>query len=682
MIWQDTPYTIPLIGASALSVMLGLHIALRRPGLENKIGALIIFADTEWIMGYVLELSSGSLPLMIFWDKIQLFAFLSLPTLWFIYTLYYTGHEKWVTRYSVTALIVVPCITALLAITNGAHGLIWRGFALNAKGPFLTLDEFYGRWFWFYTVYAIPLVLWGIILFIQTFIQSDTTYKRQITLVLVGLSAPVTAAVVVLTDLYPLSNLNLIPFALVVTNAAVALDIVYFWLGDIRPLARETVIEHIRDSVIVLDKKNRIVDLNSSAQQLMGGSAKSTYIGNKVSRIWDGWSSKMESEILSSSEGEIVLNYGKRIYDVEISPLVMRHGSSMGKAVVLRDITDRTQVEKAEKYRLLAENVTDVIWIMDKNLRVTYISPSAERLLGYTAEEVLQSSWDSIVAPSSREVVERVFEEESSKERRGQDPHRSRIFELELIRKDGPSVWVEVKMSYVRDADGNVFEILGVSRDITERKRAEEQILQQLKEKEVLLQEIHHRVKNNLQVISSLLSLQSQYIKDKRDMEMLRESQDRIRSMALIHEELYKSKDLANINFEEYIKTLVSQLFRSYGVSTEIVTPHIQVENITLRLDTAIPCGLIINELVSNCLKHAFPDGRTGEITVDFRAVDEVIRLRVRDNGIGMPDIDFRNTDTLGLHLVTILAEDQLDGEIAVTVREGTEFCITFREEE
>ena len=214
-----------------------------------------------------------------------------------------------------------------------------------------------------------------------------------------------------------------------------------------------------------------------------------------------------------------------------------------------------------------------------------------------------------------------------------------------------------------------------------ERKRMEEQIKASLREKEMLLREIHHRVKNNMQLISSLLRLQSGYIKDKKYIEMLKESQNRIRSMAFIHEKLYQSKDLANIDFNGYIKNLADDLFRSYGASISIALKT-DIEGVSLEIDTAIPCGLIINELVSNSLKHAFPEDREGEIKIALRRTDRnEVELVVSDDGIGIPeDLDFRNTESLGLQLVTSLAESQLQGKTELNRAKGTEFRIKFKE--
>ena len=215
--------------------------------------------------------------------------------------------------------------------------------------------------------------------------------------------------------------------------------------------------------------------------------------------------------------------------------------------------------------------------------------------------------------------------------------------------------------------------------DITARKQAQDKLTASLKGKEILLKEIHHRVKNNLQVIASLLSLQSHHIKDKESLEIFKESQNRVRSMALIHEKLYTSEDFSHIDIASYIQDLTASLFSTYTVSNAIKVT-IAITDIFLTITTAIPCGLIINELVTNALKHAFPQERDGTITVSMTpSTKESLILTVSDTGIGFPEgIDFRNTTTLGMQLVISLVE-QLDGTITLDRSAGTTFTITFR---
>jgi two-component sensor histidine kinase len=215
--------------------------------------------------------------------------------------------------------------------------------------------------------------------------------------------------------------------------------------------------------------------------------------------------------------------------------------------------------------------------------------------------------------------------------------------------------------------------------EITERVRAEEQIKASLKEKEVLLKEIHHRVKNNLQVVSSLLSLQSQTVDSPAALEVLQESQNRVRSMALIHERLYRSEDLAQVDFAVYIRDLATFLVRSYRAQLGPISLNTEAEGVFLGIDTAIPCGLITNELISNALKHAFPNGKEGEIWVKIGTHgDRQFTLIVGDNGVGFPpDVDFRDTESLGMQLVNTLV-DQLEGTVELRRDGGTEFTIRF----
>jgi two-component sensor histidine kinase len=221
-----------------------------------------------------------------------------------------------------------------------------------------------------------------------------------------------------------------------------------------------------------------------------------------------------------------------------------------------------------------------------------------------------------------------------------------------------------------------------VQMELESRKRAEEQLKVSLKEKELLLKEVHHRVKNNLQIISSLLRLQSDYIKDEKALASFKDSQNRIRSMALIHEKLYQSKDLFRIDFAEYIRDLTGNLLRSYTARSQAITLRINAKDIWLNLDTAISCGLIINELVSNSLKHAFtpanPENRI-EVNIHSSSNNKFI-LTVRDNGVGFPqDLDFQDTESLGLQLVCTFIE-QLEGTIELDRSQGTTFTMKFSE--
>jgi two-component sensor histidine kinase len=243
----------------------------------------------------------------------------------------------------------------------------------------------------------------------------------------------------------------------------------------------------------------------------------------------------------------------------------------------------------------------------------------------------------------------------------------------------GKGAYLWLIASPLFDTKGTLIGAVESIRDITDRKESEDKIKHALTEKDVLLKEIHHRVKNNLQVVTALIELQIQYMKDANSINTLRDSQNRIRTMALIHETLYRSHDLARVEFPIYIEKLVNALFDSYNVKEDTISTVYHIDSIDLDVDTAIHCGLIVNELVSNTFKHAFPDGRKGEIRIEFHREGATYFLNYSDNGVGIPrGIDFLTTESLGLKLVNLLATEQLEGSIRMIRDCGISYVISF----
>jgi PAS domain S-box-containing protein len=244
------------------------------------------------------------------------------------------------------------------------------------------------------------------------------------------------------------------------------------------------------------------------------------------------------------------------------------------------------------------------------------VNPAYYQLLGYSESEIASLTFDEITHPDD------LGQDLHYMEQINQGKIDSFRLEKRYLRKNGEVMWGNLTLTVLRDQDGKPGFCLGMIEDITERKHAEDQIKASLQEKETLLKEIHHRVKNNLQIISSLLRLQSRQLQDQQAIALFQESQNRVQAMALIHEKLYQSSNLAQIDFQEYIKTLVQALFRSYDAHRHGVTFKCNVEPVSLALDTAIPCGLIINELVSNSLKYAFPETLGGEICISLQSLE------------------------------------------------------------
>ncbi len=309
--------------------------------------------------------------------------------------------------------------------------------------------------------------------------------------------------------------------------------------------------------------------------------------------------------------------------------------------------------------------VPSILIILDDKLGVLSTNKAFEEFRG----RFPSSKAEQFIVPLENEI-HMAFES-------GKTAHK----EITIIPQDSGLTLTFLAVVLRLDVEGKNGILLSLT-DYTKRKETEDQVKRSLKEKELLLSEIHHRVKNNMQIISSLLKLQSGHIEGEEYSEIFRESQNRIKSMALIHEKLYRSENLANIDLKEYIESVAQSLFRSYGTYSRNIDLKMEVQSIRLGIDTAIPCGLIINELVSNSLKYAFPNGKAGEIRISLRSDDKnELELIVCDNGVGIPkELDIGKTKTLGLYLVSILIGDQLQGKIELNRTHGSEFRLCFRE--
>ncbi len=331
--------------------------------------------------------------------------------------------------------------------------------------------------------------------------------------------------------------------------------------------------------------------------------------------------------------------------------------------------------DSEELYRNLFENINDIILFVNFKGDILDANKKAEEISGYSRDCLPMSILSLTGARQALKFARRLMQLKIKK--------KLPPTEYTMTNKNGQKVVVEIT-STLLEIKGEAKGFWVVGRDIGERKKSEEKIRRSLKEKEVLLKEIHHRVKNNMQIISSLLSLQEMNLKDPAMQKIFRESQTRIRSMALIHDKLYRSQDVTRIDIGDYINDLAIELFRAYDIDPSFVLLENNIKKTYFDLDTAIPCCLVINELVSNSLKHAFPDGQTGKITIDLdldKKKNEYL-LSIKDNGVGLPGhIDPAQAETLGMQLVGMFVK-KLHGAVEFSGREGkgTEIKIKFKE--
>ncbi|HEY1170605.1 MAG TPA: histidine kinase dimerization/phosphoacceptor domain -containing protein [Verrucomicrobiae bacterium] len=341
------------------------------------------------------------------------------------------------------------------------------------------------------------------------------------------------------------------------------------------------------------------------------------------------------------------------------------------KAELEREKAVEAVRESEKRFRMLADSAPTLIWMAGSVGEFIYFNQPWLDFTGKTLESQLGDGWLSCVHPDDAQKAMMQYLNAF---------HDAKPFDLEyrLKRKDGVYRWFLNRGQPRLVGDNKLVGYIGSCIDITERKEAEQRLSDSLHEKEVLLQEVHHRVKNNMQVISSLFSLAASQQSNPVVSAMLRENQNRVQSMALVHEKFYRKTDLAKVDFQDYLHDLVTHLFRSFGAVGRV---HyvLQTEPVQLTVDSAIPCGLIANELLSNALKHAFPQGRQGTVTVQLGTNgDGVAQMCISDDGLGLPsEFDTKRGNTLGLQLVRTLT-DQLGGQIEVLRQPNTSFRINF----
>jgi PAS domain S-box-containing protein len=443
-------------------------------------------------------------------------------------------------------------------------------------------------------------------------------------------------------------------------------------------------------NAILLCRGERVLYANPAAAQLSGYTVEEMTSMNFWDFIHEDNREMVRERGLARQRGEPVPSrYECRIVTKSgADRWVLVSGAPMGyegmptSIITILDITEAKRAEGAlrhseERLRLALAAANQAFYDIDVRSGTAQVSSEFALMMGYEPEEYT-TTLDNLqehMHPDDRDLAFEAYEsavEGVSPDFATEYRHRT---------KTGNWKWVlSLGKVMEHDAEGKALRVMGTVTDISERKNTEERIRASLAEKTVLLKEVHHRVKNNLQIICALLDLQSDSIADAQSRTCFQESQDRIRSMALVHEQLYRSRDFASIDFADYIDNLAMYLFNSYVKNTERIIMRVEADSVSLGIDLSIPCGLIVNELVSNSLKHAFPDNRKGEIAIGLSADDEgLITLTVTDDGVGFPvDFDFMNTQSLGLQLVSMLVK-QLQGGIELRNDDGASFVVRFR---
>jgi PAS domain S-box-containing protein len=447
-------------------------------------------------------------------------------------------------------------------------------------------------------------------------------------------------------------------------------------------------IENSPTGILRIDGEGNIVEVNQRMVDMLGSPSKEATQKFNMFKfkplIEAGVTGKFHEAIaknkIVSFAGQYNSNWGKKLrFKLIISPVLDAEGQVIGAQANMEDTTsthkakvDKKKLQKAkleERRIFMAGPIMIIKWAYSADDPVLSVSENVEKILGYTVDQFMSSNMvpSKIIHPSDLEMVRETSRKavDSGKSAFKSAPYR-------LLKKDGSYIWVSDYSTINRDADGKPMYFSGIVWDISTVIEAELEL-------KILLREVHHRVKNNMQVIISLLNIQADHVRDERLSEIFGETQNRIRSMALIHDKLFRSKRMSDIDFGSYIGSLILELKNFYAVDTDSIHIHQKIAGLKLDIDKAIPCGLIVNELVTNALKYAFPDKREGDIWISAVPVGGTrAMIEVKDNGVGLrEDLVFEEAQSMGLRIVRILTE-QLGGSMEINTEKGSSFSLTF----
>ncbi len=731
----NTALYVALLAVAALAALfLAAWVWTQKRRATPGVGyfSLLMVSVALWSLTGAWEAAVGDVALKILATKIQYIAVVAVAPLWFFTALVYGRIQGGVKHRLLPLLWIVPVVMTGFVWTNEAHGLVWPSITPVPGSRDLLLAYAHGPAALASAAYSYLLVFAGTLIILRTAFRTQRIFRLQAAALIFGAFFPLAASVVYLFQLTP-SAVDWTPVAFALSGVAIAWGLFRYGLMSVLPVAQGVLMAGMKDGVVILDDLGRVIGLNPAAVELTGWTGDA--IGRRPADLRPEGSgcAHLEAAIAEGpGEQSLYCPDCDRFIEVRVSELADRRRRPIGRLLVLRDITAKKRVE-AENSRSLARAriqqqavvklaVSPAILQGDFDAAAAEITETAARAMGVERTSV----WLAFGPERSIRTAD-LFEMSTGAHSRGDvlradrypgyfeaisgdrvvdaadaltDP-RTREFAAEYLGPLGISSLLDAPIRVGGRLAGVVcFEHVGPARNwlpdevrfageiadqaaqallSRDRTAAEAALRASLSEKEVLLKEVHHRVKNNMQIVSSLLNHQARLVRDPQVLGIFKESQNRIRSIALVHEKLYRSADFSRIDFAGYILALVPHLVQTASPEREQVRFVPALEPTEVTITTAVPLGLIVNELVMNALQHAFPDGRRGEVRVEIgRAADGRTRLVVADDGVGLPaGFDIRSAESLGLQIISMLV-GQINGEISFGAGPGARFEILF----
>lgn len=706
-------YTVLFTGLSILAgmLLLSLFIGTLRTSKDNYIALSLFAALAVYCFGYALELQCFPLPITLHIIGIEYIGIAIAPSAVFILVIRYLGVQTETIKKFIPSLLIIPFSSLVVIWTPLIIPWFYEQAWMNTSSIFPGFEMIPGVWWYVISIWNVLLLTSSlIILIIKTFKNRDINWKISI-LICIGVLAPFLSFFLnfYLRKSIPIDST---PFFLMITGITLFPAINKHNFLHIVPVAYATVFNTLGSGLIVLDNKGKIREINKEAEKIFSVSKvavigekiqSSLQLGNYLYNIIDHSSGKREEISISQSgkieyyhidiipfdEGDAIktgtilmitcISEWKEKEDklIEYTEIIEMRNSELNGAYKELEIK-QDALKESEKSLKKAHEIAGLgIYELNLSSRQIFISDELFSIIGLDSTNKKTDISDiseilKLVKPSYFDLVSSSFD---SLIKSG----TSFTIEFWIMKFDGKNCALRGKGEINQDNLKREKYATFIFQDITERKQMEEDIQEANLEKEILLKEIHHRVKNNMQIISSLLSMQSRTIKDPEIQMIFRETQARVRSLALVHEQLYQSTNLNKINYREYIQKITKYLLQSHEITKGTITYNLICPDIELTIEKAVPCSLILSELLTNSFKHAFREGQTGEINIrfSFSSLSNLYTLDYRDNGKGFPQ-NMYHKEGIGSTLINGLVR-QLSGHISFENGDtGVHYSITF----
>ncbi|HEU0291375.1 MAG TPA: histidine kinase N-terminal 7TM domain-containing protein [Anaerolineales bacterium] len=653
MAYQFTPNMIPLAIAAMISAALAWYTWRHRHATGVMPFSLMMLILFQWGLSYILELAALDFKSKLAWATFMFAGVVSTPVAWLAFALEYTGRKAWLARNRILLLLVLPLITMGIILTNNSHGLFWASMDLAREGGFLLLKTTNGPWFWMHAAYSYILIMIGLVLIIRTLLKWPPSYRGQMIWILLATLTPLIANVITIFQLLPIL-IDLTPFAFTITGIGMAYALFRHRLLDIAPLARDVVIDGMKDGMLVLDAQRRIVDINRAAKEILGVAEDDKLIGRRIREVLTQWPHLLQNyRDVYEAEDEITLGDGEsqRSYELNLSTLRDENQRTLGQVITIRDITRRKRTEillqeNEARFRQIVEYANDLIYRVDMNGCISYANPAVLRALGYEEQDVLGKHYLDLAVPEMRHRIKRTYEHQFL----SKTPITYN--EFPALATDGREIWFGQNVQLIFDGE-KVVGFQSVARDITAIKEAQEslrlardQALEASRAKSLLLSKVSHELRTPLGGILGYGEL----LRDdtfgelndgqKKAVSQIVESSNYLTNM--VNELLDEAQLSANTaRLQEKPFSPVALLGQACsGMEVLAAKKGLQLK---ATVEDGIPQELVgderrLRQIMINLLGNAIKFTREGGVSIRLlRPTSEHWAIQVQDTGVGIP---------------------------------------------